>query len=66
VAYTLRWHTLLTKKTNKKKYKEKFVILQPIEMKSKEIWEVTYTCRYSGGHIHVRIKYPIEYLQVHK
>jgi len=64
----------MKKETNK--YKEKFVILQSIEViaiKSKETRVVPYTCRYSNGHLipiiqsyqdELGIKCPIEYLQV--
>ena len=58
------------------KYKEKFVILQSIEIiviKSKETRVVTYTCRYASGHLipitqscqnKLGIKCSLEYLQV--
>ena len=58
------------------KYKEKLVILQLIGIiviKSKETRVITYTCRYSSGHLipiiqlcqdELGIKCPLEYLQV--
>jgi len=64
----------LSKKANK--HKEKLVILQSIGIvviKSKETRMITYTCRYSNGHLipiiqscqdELGIKCPLEYLQV--
>jgi len=45
---------VITQKKQTNKYKEKFVILQSIGIiviKSKETKVITYTCRYSSGHL---------------
>jgi len=44
----------LSKKTKTSKYKEKLVILQSIgviAIKSKKTRVITYTCKYSSGHL---------------
>ena len=72
----IRWSRKKKKQTNK--YKEKFAILQSIGItviKSKETSVITYTCRYSSGHLiptiqsvvvaELGIKGPLEHLQAY-
>ena len=67
---------VISQKKLTNKYKEKLVILRLIGIiviKSKETRVITYTCRYSSGHLipiiqlcqdKLGIKCPLEYLQV--